>query len=414
MKKAILFIVLALFMINVSCGSSGGSGSSSSGSTAVTIRLGQSGPSANSIASAVNSSAVPTGITTIRVTVSADEMVTIIKEVSVAGQSSVTITLDVPNGPNRRVLVEALNASGNVIYSGESVVNLEGEPLQLTIAMSPACTLYVASAGADESGCTDVNNPCRTITFALAQTNGNVNICVAAGTYDSESGETFPITLKAGTGILWQGTSRTSVIVSPLGEGGYFTTILGAAGASISGCSITGGIDDDGETVTVNDCELNGGGGSAAILLSGDSVIKNSRITNYSGEGDDAIRITGGNSTLSGNTIDNNWDGISIIGGSPAITGNIVTSNWSGVDISGGTPVISGNNTLSCNTSADLENLTSNVIDATNNKWDHATPTVSSYPDACASGVDVCNSNIIPGSVNVTGSTQASPCPPSD
>ncbi|MEW6600975.1 MAG: right-handed parallel beta-helix repeat-containing protein [Nitrospirota bacterium] len=449
MKKTVLIIVLAIFMMTVSCGSSGNSNSSSSDSTAVTIRLGQSGPSSAGVSGAVSTSALPTGVTMVRVTVSAEDMVTVIKEVSVAGLSSVTITLDIPNGPNRLILVEALDASGNVMYSGETVVNLNGEPVQLTISMLPACNLFVEVNGVDESDCTDSGNPCGSVTYALTQTSGNMNICVAAGTYTDQV-----ITLKAGVGIVCRGAGHSSIIVTPFGEVAY-TSMLGAPDSFIRGCYITGGIDDDGENITINDCELNGGGSSAGIVLSGNSEIKNSHIADYSGEGDNAVTINGGNSTLSNNTIDNNWDGIVISGGNPNITGNIISSNWSGMSISagapvisgntisgndwtgiyisgtavptisgnsvtgnaigvyvwGGVPVVSGNNVLSCNTSVDLENLTSSVIDARNNKWDHASPSVSNYPDGCATGVDVCNTDIVPGSVNVSGSTQtSSPC----
>lgn len=390
MKKAIFITVLALFMINLSCGS-GGSGSSSSGSTAVTIRLGQSGPAANSIASAVSSSSVPSGITAIRVTVSADDMVTIVTEVSVAGQSSVTVTLDIPNGPNRHILVEALNASGDVLYSGESVVDLGGEPLQLTIVMGPACNLYVDNAGSDSSDCSDVNNPCRTITFALTQTSGNANICVAAGTYNSMSGETFPLTPKADTGIICQGANH-STFISELNV----NIIEGAAGALIYGCTITGdpAITDNGTAMTVDNCVIVGSGGVDAytgIILSADSHVRNSTIRNHVNDG---VGI-----------------GIRVLSGSPVLEGNTITDNETGIRIFGGTPVISGENTLSCNTSIDLVNSTSNAIDATNNKWDHASPTVTNYPGSCTGGVDICNSDISTGSVNADGSTQASsPC----
>jgi hypothetical protein len=405
MKKAILFIVLALFMITVSCGSDGGSSnSSSSGSTAVTIRLGQPGTSSKTMAGAVNSSAaIPSGITTIRVTVSADDMVTIIKEVSVAGESSVTIILDIPNGPDRHILVEALDASGNVLYSGEAVVNLEGEPLQLTIVMSPSCNLFVDPAGNDNSDCTDVNNPCRTISYTLEQTAGNVTVCIAAGNYDISAGETFPITLKTGVGIKCRGAGHSTVIDSRVIEGSSPDTIIGAAGASIEGCSVITGdnsvaISDNGAVITVNDCLIEGIGldgdafDSTGIYLTADSTVSNSTINNFlQGEG-------GG-------------EGILVFSGNATIAGNSITGNDYGVQVFGGAPIVSGNNTLSCNNRIDLENATNGMINARNNIWDHATPEVSSYPDGCPFGVDICNSDLAPGSVDYTGSTvAASPC----
>jgi hypothetical protein len=419
-EKTILFIVLALFMINASCGSRGGSDSSSSGSTAVTIRLGQTGPSANSIAGALNSSAVPTGITSIRVTVSASDMVTIIKEVSVAGQSSVTITLDIPNGPNRRILVEALSASGSVLYSGESVVNLGGEPLQLTIVMSPACSLYVGPAGADGSGCTDVNNPCRTITYALAQTDADLTICVAAGTYNIAGGEDFPLALKAGISLRCMGENHTTIIDNT-GEVSSPDTIIGAAGASIEGCTVRTGdnsvaISDNGTAITVNDCSILGVGievgafDSTGIDLTADSTVSNSTITNFlQGEGGgEGILVSGGNPTITGTSITGNDFGVQVVGGNPTIAGNSITGNDVGVQVVGGAPVVSGNNTLSCNTFTDLENNTSNetMIDATNNMWDNDPPF-----EGCATGADICDSGDGAG-INFVGYSLApSPCP---
>lgn len=394
MKKAILFVVFAICMMNISCGSNGSSGSSS-GSTAVTIRFGQSGASAKSIAGAVNSSTLPSGVTTIRVTVSASDMATIVKEVSVAEQSSVTITIDIPNGPNRRILVEALDASGKVLYRGESVVNLGGKPLQLTISMvsTSTCDLYVDTAGADESDCTDINAPCRTITYTLTQTAGSEVICIAAGTYEAgeDQLETFPLVLKSGTTIKCRGANHSTIISETSS-----TAIIGAAGAVIEGCMITGdpAIDDNGQAVTVNDCIISGSGDNTAdvgIILSSDSRVTNSTIRNHMNDG---VGV-----------------GVRILSGSPVLSGNIISDNENGVRVLAGTPIISGGNTLSCNTSIDLENVTSGVIDARNNIWDHTTPTEAGYPDGCPSGVDVCNSNVDTGSVIVTGSTQAAvPC----
>ena len=394
MKKAILFIVLALFIINVSCGSSGSSDSSSSGTTAVTIRLGQAGTSSTTMAGAVDSSAViPSGVTTIRLTVSAGDMVTIIKEVSVAGESSVTVILDIPNGPDRHILVEALDSSGNVLYSGETVVDLEGEPLQLTIVMSPLCSLFVDPAGSDNSDCTDVNDPCGTITYALQQTRGNVTVCVAAGSYDISS-ETFPITLKTGVGLRCQGDGHSAIIDSRVIEGSSPDTIIGAEGASIEGCRVITGdnsvaIRDNGAAITVNDCLIEGnvnGFDNTGILLTADSTVSNSTITNFlEGEG-------GG-------------EGILVNSGNPTIAGNSITGNDFGVKIFGGNPVIN-NNTLSCNSSVDLYNFIEGVfpkINAQNNRWDTVELFINT--DCSEIGEDICAPN--GGDVDFAGALQA-------
>lgn len=372
-------------------------------------------------------------------------MVTIIKEVSVVGQSSVTITLDIPNGPDRHILVEALNASGLVLYSGETIVDLGGEPLQLTIAMSSliTCDLYVDTAGADESDCTDINNPCRTITFAVTQTNGNLTICVAAGIYDIEGGEDFPLNLVAGTNLRCNGTSHTTIINSAVIDGTSPDTIYGAAGASIIGCRIMSGdysvaIDDNGEVITVNDCLIESTGyGYTGISLSADSTVSNSTISNFQGGegGGDGIYVSGSNPVISGNTFENNYYGIYIASGSPEISGNIIgnslfNSNAYGIQISDGTASVTGNtitynsegiriyggdsvinnNTLSCNSGVDLNSFSEiGTINARNNSWDNVPPSAILYPSYCNGvGEDICAP--YGGSVDYEGASEAPAC----
>jgi parallel beta-helix repeat protein len=450
MRKVILLILLGLSMISISCGS--GSNDSSSDTTTVIINLGDKNSSSSMRTGDVSSSSIPSSVTSIRVTVSADDMVTIQKTVSVAGKSSVSITLEIPNGPNRHILVEALNASGSVLYSGETVVSVGGQSLELTINLEYAypCELFVDLAGTDNSDCTDPDNPCKTITYALQQTTGNVSICIGEGTFSISTGETFPLVLKEGIKLKCQGVNHSSVI-----DGGVSDVIQGAPNASIEGCTISGtpAIDDNGDPITVNNCIIDGPGG-AGVLLSADSTVMNSIIRNYNGEGHYAIRISGGNSTLSGNTISGNFDGVRITGGNPALSnntinnnnntgiyisgsanpvitnntinnngsfgvyissvgsptptfsGNTLTGNNYGIRIDGGTPIISGN-ILSCNTSSDLYyNLQIPTLDVSNNMWDHDPPITDT---GCqGQGEDICDRY---GSVTFSTSSLApSPC----
>jgi hypothetical protein len=62
-------------------------------------------------------------------------METIQKEVSVEAGSTVIVSLAVPNGLNRRILVEAMDLSGNILYQGERTVNLDGRLLTLSIQL---------------------------------------------------------------------------------------------------------------------------------------------------------------------------------------------------------------------------------------------------------------------------------------
>ncbi|RJR17424.1 MAG: DUF1565 domain-containing protein [Nitrospiraceae bacterium] len=440
MKKAILLVVFMICVMNISCGSSGSSDSSSSGSTAVTIRLGSSGQSSAGVSGAVSSSAIPSGVTKIRVTVSAADMTTIIKEVSVAGQGSVTITIDIPNGPNRLILVEALDTSGNVLYSGQSVVNLGGEALQLTIVMvsSSTCDLYVDTEGTDESDCTDSSNPCLKITYAIAQAGNNMTICVGSGLYDINEGQDFPLNLLPGMTLRCTGDDRTTIISSRMFEGNSPDTIIGAAGATVEGCTIRTGdgstaISDNDAVITVDNCAIEGSGAdNTGISLTADSTVRNSTVSNFQqGEGGGyGIYVSGGSPVISGNILRNNYYGIYIESGAPsisgntigglftdnsfgiyvasgtaAVTGNTITYNGEGVRIGSGDPVINSN-TLSCNTGVDLYNFRSEgTIDARNNLWD-AVPPVS-VAECSGVGEDICTSG---GAVDSTGATQAPAC----
>jgi hypothetical protein len=145
MKKFLLIIlVLSLFTIEINCsGSHSGSKSEAiSGTSFVKITIGNSDTtktsrlSSKGFAPDVGILAIPSNVYKLVFTIAAPDMPTIVKEVIVAGQSSITETFDVPNGNNRYFLVEAKNASGIVLYRGSITANLTGEPVSLTIFMT--------------------------------------------------------------------------------------------------------------------------------------------------------------------------------------------------------------------------------------------------------------------------------------
>lgn len=234
---------------------------------------------------------------------------------------------------------------------------------------SAECDLYVDQVnGGDfqppDNPCTDISQPCETITWALGQTEGNQTICVAAGTYDSQI-ESFPIKLKPGTTLLCQGEGHSSIINS--NNGSYpEIAIYGAAGATVDGCRIEGGC--------------------VGIDVSADMTITNNVIENLEAFecANAGIYVNGGNPDISNNTIFNN--------------NGIV-----GILVDAGSPVIN-DNVLSCN-EIDLRNETSDQINAQNNSWDHVNPT-----EGCTyHGEDICNA--VTGSVDFSGAKLAlSPC----
>ena len=97
--------------------------------------------------------AIPSIVTDVRVTVSAADLTTRTTTTHVEGLPDVTITLDVPNGSARTFLVEGLDAAGTIVYSGQTIADLTGQPVTLTITLTlvpvtnPADTIPPTFAG---------------------------------------------------------------------------------------------------------------------------------------------------------------------------------------------------------------------------------------------------------------------------
>ena len=422
MKKGLLILLMILAVGLASCGSK------NSSTSLVTITVGnnqvafiKSKPAtfANKAATffarhfqgTTAVAAIPSVVSSIRVTVSAADMETISTKESVAGQSSAAITLEVPNGLGRYFLIEGLDSSGAAVtYWGEFIADLTGAELNRVVDMlfigAAQSYLYVDVTGNDANPGTKTS-PFRTITKALSQTTGSVAIFIQAGTYDKNILETFPLTLKVNTALVCLGGNFTTVID---GTGSGATTISGAAGAVVNGCRINGEavttvITDNASAMTVissyvfGNLVSPGSAPSVCIALAGSSRVAKSTITGCSfNNGGVGISISGGSPIIELNTItDNLGTGISIAVGaaapSPLITGNTIKSNSTGISVGGGTPSIHGNS-LFCNTSSDLFTSVSGTLDLTNNAWDHAPP--NTQMATCGPGVDICYSTTVP------------------
>ena len=482
-KQLLLFLILMLMAITAGCG--GGSSSVGSDSSIVTITVGGNGQSAsvkierntffvqvrmfvrNLMKSSSAVAAIPQNVTDIFFTISAPGMTTFTRDVPVSGRSTITETFTVPNGKNRHFLVKAKDAAGTVQFCGWQDADLEGIPITLIIDMKS--TLYVdVNTGSDTSNCKDVSTPCRTIPYAITQTAGNEEIFVAAGTYNTASGGTFPLVLKPGTFLNCAGANHSTIIDGSTAIGEDRTALRGAPGALIQGCTVIGdpAIDDNEDIITINDCVIDGSGICTVrgIALSASSSVKNSTVSNIRCEGSDGIRITGGKPAVKGNTLLNNDLGVFITGGTPTLTDNTISKNAAGISIFDSSPIITGNtitgniytgiiivnneitsrpsitnnkitqngngiivgkvdttppnplinhNTLSCNTRVDLLNYTAIMVNAQNNSWDHSPPKEFTSESVCKEnpGADICNL-VEGGSVDHTGSTMAAfPCP---
>ncbi|MFA6475212.1 MAG: M4 family metallopeptidase [Patescibacteria group bacterium] len=101
------------------------------------------------------------------------------------------------------------------------------------------------------------------------------------------------------------------------------------------------------------------------------SSISNSTIANTASNGSPTVDVTGGTTTLIGNTITNsNYYGIWIADASPTITDNTIQNCGYGIYVTGSssTPVISGN-LITDNYSYGLLNVTSSITVTVENNW---------------------------------------------
>lgn len=136
MKKLLTILFSILLTANfLSCGGEGGGSTSTgtTGKTKVTINLGET--RTVSSGSLNSTSSIPAAIASIRFTISAPDMATIVRVIAVSGSTSISETFEVPMGSNRHFLIEALDADGNVLFQGGMYADLTGASVDLTISM---------------------------------------------------------------------------------------------------------------------------------------------------------------------------------------------------------------------------------------------------------------------------------------
>lgn len=137
MRRLLMIIALTLLVAGInSCGGGGSSSTNTSGSTSVTINIGQTTAASNASRVATDgTSTIPSNVVSIKFTVSAPDMTTIERLVTVLVRDSISEIFIVPNGPDRYFLVEAMDKSGNVLYRGDAYATLNGTPTHLSITM---------------------------------------------------------------------------------------------------------------------------------------------------------------------------------------------------------------------------------------------------------------------------------------
>jgi hypothetical protein len=157
-------VILAALLAGVLTACGGVSGSV--GTSNVTVKVGD-----GTVRSGKALAAIPTNVAGIRFTISAADITTIIRTISVAGQTAVIESFDVPSGNDRLFVVEALDASGGVLYRGQTYANLTGSSVSLSISISASnATITITT---DSGGKTTTT---RTLSSAMAQ------VTIPAGT----------------------------------------------------------------------------------------------------------------------------------------------------------------------------------------------------------------------------------------
>ncbi|MBI5675720.1 MAG: fibronectin type III domain-containing protein [Nitrospirae bacterium] len=136
MKKLLTILFSVLLTANfLGCGGGGGGSTSTgtTGKTKVTINLGETKTVSNGLLN--RTSSIPAAIASIKFTISAPDMATMVRVLTVSGSTSISETFEVPTGSNRLFLVEALDSDGNILFQGSTYADLTGASADLTIAM---------------------------------------------------------------------------------------------------------------------------------------------------------------------------------------------------------------------------------------------------------------------------------------
>jgi parallel beta-helix repeat protein len=214
-------------------------------------------------------------------------------------------------------LVTGLTVSAAIGFSSQAIAaDTPPIPLKIVAQSSDAnmTRLYVNPLSGNndrESG--NALSPLRTITYALEIAQPNTVILLAPGTYNTDSGETFPLRLKPGVTI--QGNPETrgnGIIISGGGEVDRLNvTLVGADGAGLVGVTIS-----------------NAQGYGVWIDSASPSILNNT----FTGNRQDGIAIGGnGSPIVRGNRfIENQASGISVAGTSRA---DIRENTFEGADV---------------------------------------------------------------------------------
>ncbi|BAZ53116.1 hypothetical protein NIES4103_57880 [Nostoc sp. NIES-4103] len=273
-----------------------------------------------------------------------------------------------------------ISAGSSTLLLGEANAGIVSPSAPTLKAQVPttATVIYVNSAtGADTAGAgATAAAPYKTITAALNQAQAGTVIQLAAGTYNAETGEKFPIFLKPGVTLQGDETGKGQSIL--ITGSGYYTsktfarqeiTILADRDTTITGVSVT------------NLAQR----GTGVWVESSNPTIKNST---FSGSGREGVFVTGtGNPKIENNIfVQNKGNGISIAKSAQGeVRNNLFQDTGFGLAIGGtSTPLVTENQILQNKVGIYISEsakpvLRKNVIQ--NNTQDGIVATVNALPD---------------------------------
>jgi parallel beta-helix repeat protein len=251
-------------------------------------------------------------------------------------------------------------------------------PTLMVQVPASATIIYVnPTTGADTAGVGKTEaTPYRTITYALSQAQSGTTIQLAPGTYNSDTGEQFPLLLNPGVSLRGDESSRGQAVL--ITGGGFYTsrtfarqdiTILANNNSTISGVTVTN----------------QNPRGTGVWVESSNPIITNNTFTNSAREG---VFVTGtSNPRVENNLfVQNQGNGISIARTSQGeIRNNLFQDTGFGLAIGGSsTPLVEGNQIIQNQDGLFISEsarpiLRKNVIQ--NNKRDGLVATVNAQPD---------------------------------
>ncbi len=246
----------------------------------------------------------------------------------------------------------------------EAIAVVPSSPLQLAQTPTGATVLYVNPfLGTDTTAAGRTENaPYRTISYALLQAKAGNVIQLARGSYSTQSGEVFPLTLPAGVTLRGEESEKGQTVVI-IGGGTYVSptfarqnvTLRAVGNSDIRGVAFTNPntrgtgiwVESANPTIQNNTFKDSNRDGVFVTGTSTPRILDNVFVKN-GGQGISVASNAKGE--IRGNVFQENGFGLAIgDNAQPTLTGNTITRNTDGIYLNGTARPILRNNTIANN-----------------------------------------------------------------